>query len=268
MFLYHEHNSSGPYAIAQSSHAWMAWQVSNHWGNRRFAKPAPRAEVGAAILLHDIGWADFDAAPDIDADGRPTTFDRMSVEQHLEIWRRSVSQTGNFSRYAATLVASHFATLAKGKTTELFAADDTTGARLVEVYRAEMERLQATWLEELSIDARYETTLKGNGRLANSLILSACDRISVVLSAEITTPFRSEVVGEGGELETVELTKIDERSFRMNPWPLEGDRLKVHCEGRHLRTARFDSKESLREALRRAPVERLAFTLLRPAAKS
>ena len=48
MFLNDELSPRGPLAIPQASHAWMAWQIARHWGNRRFARPTPAAEVLAA----------------------------------------------------------------------------------------------------------------------------------------------------------------------------------------------------------------------------
>ena len=69
MFLHRERESSGALLIPQSSHAWLAWQLASHWGNRRFVRPAPRAEVLAAVLLHDSGWTEFDTDPGIDSTG-------------------------------------------------------------------------------------------------------------------------------------------------------------------------------------------------------
>jgi hypothetical protein len=267
MFLFHEHDESGPYAIQQSSHAWLAWQIASHWGNRRFARPAPRAEVLAAVLLHDVGWSQDELAPEVDATGRPETFDTMPVDRHLKIWRNCVNQAAGFSRYAAVLVASHFADLAERKTTAHLEQSDTTAARSVQAFRAEMERLQAGWAEELSVDARYQQALTGCGRETNTRVLAACDMISVVLCAELPSPFNIQVVGDGDSLEEVLVTKVSDRVFRMNPWPLEGDRLKIHLEAHHLRTTSFRSTDAYRKALSTAPVERFAFTLMRPSAK-
>ena len=168
MFLFREHDEFGPYAIRQSSHAWLAWQIACHWGNRRFSRPAPRAEVLAAILLHDVGWSQDELTPDIDSNGRPQTFDTMPVARHLRIWRSCVSQAAGFNRYAGMLVAGHFADLAERKTAVHLEKSDTAAARSGSgVSRAEMERLQAGWSEELAVDARYEQVLTGPGKETN-----------------------------------------------------------------------------------------------------
>lgn len=267
MFLHHEHDPSGPYLIPQTSHSWLAWQIAEHWGNRRFARPSPRAEVLAAVLLHDGGWADFDAMPTLDENGRPRTFDRMEVVPHLDIWRRCVHRASFFSRYSALLVASHFATLAEMKTTDLLARGDTVAARGVQVFRAEMERLQAGWEETLSTDARYSPALRGPGRDANAAILASCDRISVQLCAGREDDFTGWAVSPSGAAEEVGFERVGKNVWRVSPWPLEGERIRLQVEGRRLAEVRFDSQERLLAALQSAPVVRLSFTLQRPSAK-
>jgi hypothetical protein len=266
MFLYRENDSSGPLLIPQASHAWLAWQLAEHWGNRRFVRPAPRSEVLAAVFLHDSGWTEFDASPGTDAEGRPLTFDRMPVSEHLEIWRRSVNRAASFSRYAALLVAAHFCALVERKTSDLLERGDTSGARSAQAFRAEMERLQASWRESLTVDARYQPYLEGTAWEANAMLMEACDRVSVWLCACLEAPIRVAAHSPAGELEEIRFEVVDDDCWRVQPWPLEGDRLRLHCEGRKLPSARFASPEDLHESLVRAPTERLTFTLVRPSA--
>jgi hypothetical protein len=266
VFLHREHDASGPLLITQVSHAWLAWQIAEHWGNRRFVRPAPRAEVLAAVLLHDGGWTEFDADPGIDDDGRPLTFDRMPASEHLDIWRRSVARAAAHSRYAGLLVAAHHSALVERKTAVLLDRSNTTGARAAQAFRAEMERLQAAWRESLTVDSRYRPYLEGAAWDAASALLEACDRIAVYLCAELGSPFTLSAHSPSGEVQEVELSSGDGITWRAQPWPLEGDRVRLHCEGRRVGKARFPSAEALQEALRRAPVERLSFVLERPSA--
>lgn len=267
MFLYREDPSAAVYAIPQVSHAWLAWQLADHWGNRRFARPRPRAEVLAAILLHDSGWAEYDAAPVIDDDGRPRTFDRMEPVTHLEIWRKSVLHTAMHCRYAALLVAEHFAGFAAAKSADLLAAGDTAAARHAEAFRAEMERMQASWRETLGDDARYERCLDEAGREASRTLLAACDAVSVRLCAGFREPFEVRAMSAAFTPSGVHLERTDRRTWCARPWPLEGDRVRLQVEARRLPAARFESTEALREAVAWAPVDRLTFTLLRPSAR-
>jgi len=266
VFIHHAVGPAATYLIPQASHAWLAWQIAEHWGNRSFARPAPRAETLASVLLHDGGWSEFDAAPSLDSEGRPRIFNRMPAEEHLEIWRKSVARCAMHSRYAALLVAAHFAAMAERKTADLLKQGNTDGARLAQSFRAEMERLDVSWREELGVDARYEPFLDGPGREANALLLDACDRISVYLCAALPSPFEVHAQNASGEAEEISFEIVDTTTWRVHPWPLEGERLRVQCEGRRLPEATFSSSEELQEALVRAPMARLVFTLLRSSA--
>lgn len=264
MFLHRTSDPAIVLAIPQVSHAWLAWQVAQHWGNRRIARPTLRAEVLAAVLIHDIGWTEFDANPGVDRDGRPSTFDRMPLADHLDIWRTSVRRAAMFSRYTGLLVAKRFLDLVELKSSSLLEKGDTAGARAAEAFRAEMGRLLASWRESLRLDARYGPSLEGEPWLVNSGLLEACDKLSVCLCAVLGSPFTVTGRSTGGGSERIQVVRIEDSSWRMRPWPLEGDRLKIQVEGSRLGTARFSSGEEFRHALARAPMERLTFTLQRP----
>jgi len=264
MFLYLEHHSAGPWAITQNSHAWMAWQIASHWGNRIFSRAAPSSETEAAVLLHDCGWGEYDGSPDLDDMGSIRSFDRMLPQVHLRLWRDSVARTEDRSRYAAGLVAAHFSQLARRKIKDLMAAGDLVEAGKVHAFEAEMEGLRDGWNEKLSVDPRYEAVLSGAGFESNSRILAACDGLSVFLCASMSGKFSIKASTRAGEVVPVKVEAHGSRQFSLSPWPLEGKRLKVHCEARHLRQRTFDSREACRKALESAPVQRLGFQLLSP----
>ncbi len=266
MFLYTGDDPIRTLAIPQASHAWLAWQLAEHWGSRRFSRPQPRAEVLAAVMLHDSGWTEFDLAPGVDGEGRPRTFDRMEVETHLNVWRRSVDRAALHSRYAALLVARHFADMAEVKTADLLERGDTASARLVESFRAEMDRRQVSWEETLAPDTRYQDCLGGPRRQSNADILTLADRVSVVLCASLASEFEIAAPTVGGDAQPVKLAAIDRAHWRVDPWPMEGDRVRLQCEGRLLPVTRFDSAVEFHEVLQRAPVDRLSFTLMRSSA--
>jgi hypothetical protein len=266
MFLHRPDESKRALAVPQASHAWLAWQLAEHWGNRHFNRPRPRAEVLAAVMLHDAGWTDFDAAPGIDKNGRPRTFDRMPIEIHLDIWRRSVSRAAQHSRYAALLVANHFADMAEVKTADLLARGDTGGARLAESFRAEMGRQQASWTEALATDARYRESIDGWRLQSNADILTLADKVSVYLCGSLASDFEVVAPTDKGEWRTVKIAAVDRNRWRVDPWPMEGNTVRLQCEGRVLAGVTYDSDEEFHTALRRSPVERLNFTFVRASA--
>ncbi len=244
----------------------MAWQIAGRWGNRRFARPAPLAEVLAAVLLHDSGWTSFDPEPSLDPDGRPRTFDTMETPIHLDIWRESIRRAAQVSRYTGLLVADHHRMLARRKLDDLKRRNDIEGIALTRAFAAEMADAVAAWERALAGDPRYEHALWGSGRRANALILAAADRISVWLCAGLPFPFQLSAVGRGGEDMAVTVRDLGEGRLRLDPWPLEGTRAAIHCEGRRLSTARFQSPAEFHAALGSAPAERVTFELLRPSA--
>ena len=266
MFIYREGDPTGTYLIPQVSHAWLAWQVALHWGNRSFARPAPVPETLAAVLLHDCGWSDYDESPTLDAENRPRAFDSMPVAEHLAIWRKSVSRCAQYNRYAGLLVAAHFGGMAERKLDDLLERGDTAGARLAQTFAAEMEGLERAWREGLGADARYQAYLSGPGRQVNARLLDACDRISVFLCASLPSPF--DVRGERatGETEIITFETVDDTTWRVHPWPLQGERLRLQCEGRRLATSSFATLADFQETIAHAPTVRLVFTLLRASA--
>lgn len=266
MFVYREGDPSGNYLIPQTSHAWLAWQVAEHWGNRVYARPAPRAETLAAILLHDSGWTEADDVPSLDSSGRPRTFERLPVAEHLAIWRKSVLRATQYSRYSGLLVSSHFAAMAQRKLESLLENDDTAGARLAQSFTAEMGRLGDSWMEDLAMDGRYQPFLEGLAREVNIRLLNACDRISVFFCASLPSPFEIQAQNSDGETETITFDTVDATTWRVHPWPLQGERLNLQCEGRRLAGAHFESEDEFRKAVRHARTVRLSFTLLRSSA--
>jgi hypothetical protein len=264
VIIYKEGSPSGSVLIPQVSHAWLAWQLSAHWGNRRFVRPSPQSEVLAAIMLHDVGWTEFDTDPGIDGNGRPITFDRMPVARQLELWRANVARSALHSRYCGLLVAAHFSRMAEQRAADLLERGETSDARATTSFRAEMERLQSGWREELKRDARYEKSLRGPGWQANRKLLVACDKVSVYACGSFPSPFTIEVMTATGDLETITFDEIDERVWRVRPWPLRGDKARLRCEGRRVPNPHFRSAAELRDALNNAPVERLTFVLVRP----
>ncbi len=267
MFIHGEDHPETALLIPQVSHAWMAWQLAAHWGNRDFPRPSPRPETLAAVLLHDSGWTDFDAAPRVDDGGRPLTFDRMPPEQHIPIWRSSVVRAAAHSRYSGLLVSAHFSGMARRKEADRAANGDAAGSHLAAEFCAESARLEERWCAELGGDARYQGALDGAGRRVNARLLSACDAVSVRLCASMEGDFGIEAPDGDGEVVSVDVRADGGGRFRIRPWPLVGDRVRLHCEGRRPGRLRFSSEADLRSALDAAETVRLSFTLLRSSAR-
>ncbi len=115
-----------------------------------------------------------------------------------------------YNRYAGLLVAAHFGAMADRKLADLLERDDTGGARTVQSFGAEMDRLERSWREELGTDARYQPYLEGPGRQVNSRLLDTCDRISVYLCASLPAPFEVWAQNAAGDTEVIGFEMVDE----------------------------------------------------------
>jgi hypothetical protein len=101
--------------------------------------PGVRMSALAAVYHHDDGWDEWEAEPELDADGRPLAFTELASAAATAIWSRSIDAAARFGPLSAWLVAGHFARLAEHSGR---AADDSTLAQ----WRSQMEPRRIEWL--------------------------------------------------------------------------------------------------------------------------
>ena len=247
--IVHPH-PNGCVAILQSAHAFAAFQIAEHWGNRMTPRPAPRPDVLAAVLLHDAGW-DGREGPRLDADGRPLAFDTVPDAEHEAIWASSVERAGVRGRYVAYLVSHHVASLAA-----MGAAGEH--AAFLAAQHDVRERLRL----EMGADARYRAALAARADEVNRAVVRLADALAVHLArgAERDVVLSDLPRREGSA--PLAVRRVAERTYRLHPWPLVGSRLDVTAEGRLLPGLKFQDQDAARAAWEQAPTERLTWTLL------
>ncbi|MDC0936573.1 DUF3891 family protein [Pirellulales bacterium] len=76
--------------------------------------PDDQQQLADAVARHDDGWAEFDARPELDDQGRPRSFTEMELEISLAIWSESIDVAIEIGPLAAWLVAGHFSALLAG----------------------------------------------------------------------------------------------------------------------------------------------------------
>jgi Protein of unknown function (DUF3891) len=241
----------GLVAIAQSAHAFLAFQIAEHWGNRLTPRPSPRPEVLAAILLHDAGWDGREEPLRLADDGRPLAFDTVPGGEREALWASAVERAALRGRYVAYLVSHHVSMLA--------------GFGVEGVHReflARQEALRARLREELAADARYAAALGSGPDRINRSVVRLADAIAVHLATGQEGTARFPDLPRRGGTAPLALSKVAERTYRLRPWPLLGRRLAVATEGRLLTIGRFSDEPSLTAAWREAPIVRLSWTLL------
>ena len=94
--------------FTQPDHAALAGALMALWQRDGLPGHPRRQELLLAIREHDNGWREADAAPRIDpASGRPLTFNRLSREDRIGIWRRGVRRFATERPFAALLILRH-----------------------------------------------------------------------------------------------------------------------------------------------------------------
>jgi hypothetical protein len=247
----------GVVAVPQSAHAFVAFQLVDHWGNRLTTRPSPRADVLAAVLLHDAGWDGTEDPPRLAADGRPIAFDTLPAGEREVVWAAAVERAALRGRYVAYLVSHHVSSLAEMN------REGVHGPFL-----ARQEALRACLSEGLGGDPRYTTILGTAADDANRAIVRLADAIAVHLAAGGGGQVHLAGLPRRGGSAPLTVTQLSEATYRLRPWPFVGRRLTVTAEGRHLSVAEFADERRLIEAWQEAPTVRLSWTLLATGALS
>jgi hypothetical protein len=235
--------------IGQASHAWVSGQLARRWGNDRFARPEPFDEVCLGTEQHDVGMAEWDLAPTLDPDtGGPTTFMRMPLTTHLELWSAAPSKVLSQSPYAALLVSMHGHALYARRDT---AEPDTDDSRAVRRFVEEQEALQRGLLANLGEDPARAR--------ANQKLVWALDFMSL---APLMGWFPDDVPAPDGTAIAVRPTA--DMAFTADPWPFADDEFSVRYQGRRL-DGPAESEQELHEALAAAPWVTVEASWVRPA---
>jgi hypothetical protein len=235
-------------AVGQAAHAWLSGQLARAWGNAAFPAPSPREEVCLGAEQHDVGMAEWDLAPALDADtGLPVPFYRVDRRTHLRLWTDGPQRLLTQSRYAALLVSLHGTGLYERFPPR---TDDPDVLRAVRSYLDGQRALQRRLAGELEAP---DDELR-----RNQALLAAWDDLSLALCQGQLPRTVPDVPSAGGP---VELTATDAgEHVTVNPWPFAGDEVVVRAEGRRL-VGRFASAADLHAALDAAPHVPLRFVL-------
>jgi hypothetical protein len=248
---------NGLVAFSQSAHAFLAFQLAEHWGNRLTPRPSPRAEVLAAVLLHDAGWDGCEEPPRLAADGRPLAFDTLPSEERETVWESGVERAGLRGRYVAYLVSHHVSALATLNPENVHAD-----------FLARQDALRTHLRDDLALDPRYAAALAAGHDEVNRAVVRLADAIAVYLASGGEGTARLPGLPRRGGSSPLVLSEVSERTYRLRPWPLVGNRLAVSAEGRMLPARSFPDAASLATAWQEATTVRLTWTLLSTGVRS
>lgn len=250
-------------AISQPHHAWLAGELARAWGGGGFTVPQPREAIVCAAAIHDIGWLEWEQAPQLDAKtGLPLQFWGVPAEQHTKLWRRGVEHAAMFGALPALLVSRHGDSIYE-RTFDMATAKPEAAAA-VRGFLAEQADLQQRVIRRLAANRAVAEAVTDAHLAFTKRFIVAVDTMSLNLCWGITDPVTIKDVPSSAEATTaLTLTAAADDEITVDPWPFARDDFVVAPEGRRL-AGTFRDQAELDKALQEAP---LAYPtmILRPA---
>jgi Protein of unknown function (DUF3891) len=245
-------HDGGHVAVTQAAHAAMCVELGRAWGNARFGAVEPADEVLLAAEEHELGWREWDRAPELDpATGLPFSVRDLDLDVHLPMQVDGPRELADRSPYAALLASlKHASMYSRPSPLGLVRAD---GRRV----RDFLDRSRA-----LQTELRARLDLGDDEVERNWRLVRAWDALSHDLLFDRAPCTRPAVPAAGGDAVDLRLERRG-GAHVLNPWPFAADRVEVHAAGRLLE-APFDDQERMRGALAAAPEVTLTYELVRP----
>lgn len=217
--------------IGQAAHSWISGRLARCWGNGAVPTPEPFAEVCLGAEQHDIGMAEWDRRPELDAaTGHPVGFLDLPLATHIALWSQAPEKVLSQSPYAAMLVSMHGHAL--------FSKREPTPE--IERYLREQEALQGDLLERIGADP-------AQARL-NQQLVWALDHLALVGLIPEWAPQDNPV----GEDLTLHVEMAGDRHVTVDPWPFGPEEITLAYPGRRL-TRRSATEPELHARLAAAP---------------
>lgn len=267
--------------ITQPAHARLAGALARHWGRDSFERPEPRGAVLAATDLHDEGWAAFDRQPRLGVDSTPLGFTGVGPEPWIEIYERGIEAVTAIDPYSGLLVSMHGTGLRRRRYGLSPSWPETKPA--FEQFVSEQEADQRSLAERLHAegDGRISTmdleilwTLHQDGQLEghtesrlwqNYGLLQAWDSLSLAFCTSVSGPSSGQRISapqEPGLVGTsLELDRLGDGSFVIEPYPFGTEPLEVSVPYRTVAASAFDTESELFDAYYDAEMERLTVIL-------
>lgn len=260
--MIHHFDGKNRFLVTQPSHAWLAGQIAQFWGNEEFETPEPWSELCLAAEQHDSGWIEWELYPQWDPKtGLPYNFLDMPLSSHLNIWSKGSELALPMNSYAALLISRHNSFLLELHDFEKESKENIRGA---DDFREGQMKLQYDLLEDLSSDSYYRDFIEGKILERNQLLLRTWDYISLLLCMGIN---KEEIVHEV-PVNTEKRTEMKifpieglVNTFLMDPWPFNRGRIEVFCEGRDCNEV-FKNDLEMHDYLKKESLKRVSFSLV------
>lgn len=256
-------DSGGLRVVFQVDHQDQCLLAARAWGNDTFARIDPWEPIEHAAAVHDEGWRQWEAAPEIDANGRPMDFPDLARERHVRLYEDGIAASERHGPEVGLLVSMHGLGLYRSR----LGLDGSTGdigalpAVAQEFVSAQQIRQERLW-GDLGDDPERRAWAWAAYRL-----LQAWDALSLALT------WRGLPQRRGGRLPNVprgrddlgidlHLHAIDDHTAVCDPFPFAGAEALLPVATTTIPDRRYISNEDLRSALAAAPTEQRTFRIL------
>jgi hypothetical protein len=246
--------------ITQPTHAWVAGQLAQVWGNEAFGSFAPYEAVCLGAEQHDIGWIPWEAAPTLNPEtGYPHSFMEVAPEVHTKLWAGAKHLAMPMGRYAALLVSLHGTGLYERFTSWQNSPEPT---RIVETFLREEKAFQQQHIAQLQQDLGYAPHVTPEAIARNQKLVATWDALSLAICMGVTESRQFEQVPAATGETTITLVpwQKDPTQLQVEPWCFRTSSVSLLFEGRILQAPASD-EATMRQQLANAPWVTLRTTL-------
>jgi hypothetical protein len=185
--------------VLQTDHADLSGDFARAWRDRG----ARHDSLVIAAERHDDGWAVWEQAPRVDADGKPVNFLEVDVRSHLAFYRAGIAAIAEQDAHAGLLVSMHGAGIYRQR----YGLDPTLGLARAAEAQGEVDAFVAEQ------EAKFGGDL-GEHRREYEL-LQIYDRLSLYFC------MRDVERGETAEFQGYRLEPVAPWHVRLQPYPFD-----------------------------------------------
>jgi hypothetical protein len=266
------------FVLTMAEHTEMCGQMARAFGNEGFEPPSPFDEAVYIVENHDRGWDAYDSNPGLDPATRvPYIMARTPTPDLVKTSRGSPDFNEAHHPYCGLLSSMHSFGLYNGRygfSKFVPRTQTTTSISVADVHRPLIDAMLAC---EEARQARLKALLAANPKtrdwveerrlFQNYKQLQFFDTMSLYFHLRHAGERGSETyvhVPMNAEADTdVRLKKINERVYRLDPFPFAGDRLTIVCRGRYVMPFPPDfPPDRVGAALRELPADRQTYELV------
>jgi hypothetical protein len=248
--------------VRQTDHMAVAARLADAWGNDQFARPEPFGPLALGAAEHDVGWAEWEAAPKIDpATRRPYQFTDVPVDEHLAFYQRGVSTVAAVDAHAGLLVNLH----CQGFHCQRFGTTPDMPSRQLPHAEAAALRKALTGLQSHQRTLGRQVPVDSAVLWTQYELLQIFDRLSLYLCMPPLplpwTELGPVPLAVGGTTVNLALTPAHESLVSVNPWPFREPVVPTEFPGRLIADRDYANDADLRRELAAAEPVTLRYKL-------